>query len=136
MTLDDVALLGMAVRYHEQRRHLKELEAEADALKDEILAGLEAREGRLALDGWKVASVVNERISYDFTLASERWRPAVLRRVTVRSVDKVKVAEEIDAGRLSVPDANSARLVSSSAPYVRVTPPKAPASKLSKLKAA
>ena len=126
--LTDAALLRLVVAYHDQRRQLKELEATADELKSEILAGLIARGGHLDHDGWKAASVVNERITYDWDIAAAQWRPALLRRVTVRSVDKTKVAAEIEAGRLTVPAANAARVVSTSAPYVRVTPPKAPAS--------
>lgn len=124
--LGDAALLELARTYHDRRQYLKELEAEADVLKDELLAALEAREGgRLDHDGWKVARVVNERVSYPFEAAAARWRPATVRRVTVRTIDKAKVAAEIDAGRLLVLDAQAVRVVDTSAPYPRVTPPKA-----------
>jgi hypothetical protein len=128
--LGDDALLELARSYHDRRQHLKELEAEADVLKDALLAALEAREGgRLAHAGWRVARVVNERVSYPFDAATARWRPATMRRVTVRSIDKAKVAEEIDSGRLPVLDALAVRVVDTSAPYVRVTPPEPAASK-------
>jgi hypothetical protein len=124
MSLDDGALLLLAVHYHDSRRQVKELEEKLDGLRDEILVELEARDGRLDLDGWKVARVVNDRVSYDFDLAKAGWRPSVLRRVMVRLVDKAKVVEEIDAGRLGVLEAKAAAIVMTSAAYLRVTPPK------------
>lgn len=125
--LTDAALLKLGVAYHDQRRRLKELEAEADEMKREILAALTARDlDRLDHDGWKVTRVVNERVSYPFEAAAARWRPATMRRVTVRTVDKAKVAEEIEAGRLLVLDAQAVRVVATSEPSVRVTPPKEP----------
>ena len=134
--LTDGALLRLVVAYHDQRKVLKDLEAKADELKSEILAALVARDGHLDHDGWKAASVVNTRVSYSWEIASAKWRPALLRRVTVRSVDKTKVAAEIEAGRLLVPDAHAARVVTTSEPYVRVTPPKPADAKAKPAKAA
>lgn len=125
--LADAALIKAGERYKELKAEAGRIEAEADAIGRQILAAIDVDvrkvDGRLEVTGWKFTSVVGVTTIYPYEAAKEHWRQGVLRRVTRRLVDKAAVAAEIDAGRLSLADANAVAVVTESKPYVRVTPP-------------
>jgi hypothetical protein len=90
-----------------------------------VMAELASQAGLFEADGWKVAVIAGETVAYDFETARDKWRPSVLRRVLVKSINRKAVEAEIAAGRLLVLDAKAAKVVTPAAPYVRVTAPKA-----------
>jgi len=105
---------------------LATLRTEVNRVKGELLAMLAAaKDHTFELDGgWKFKRLTNTTTTYAIEAAKAKWRPSILRRCMVRTVDNKLVDAEVEAGRLSVLDARAAESKSDSAPYLRVTQPK------------
>lgn len=124
--LTDIELAGRAAEYRRLRSMEKSAGALADAERDVILAELAARRAQtVAVPGFMVTLKSNRRTEYDPKAAKEALTPAKYRRITQTSVVHVLVQAELKAGQLTEEEVDAFRTVSSSAPYLTITPQEA-----------
>jgi len=120
--VNDPQLFDRVRRHADLKAQAKELAADADAVRDEIVAELLSRGAKaVERDGVKVTLVQREKRIFDVDALKARIKPALFRKVTSTVVDLAAVKRERDAGRLSDDDVFNTSIVEVSTPYITVT---------------
>lgn len=125
MAQSDATLVRRALAYKSLRDQARDLEAQAAVHRDAVVAELQARQTTLVEHaGAKIRLKASTTRTYDVDELRRQLSRAQLGRVTRLCADRVLIAAEIEAGRLSADLVAPAEHVRTGAPYIDVTPPR------------
>lgn len=123
MGLSDATVVKRALLYHSLRARAHELEDEAAGWRDQVIAELQARgTTRLVVAGVTVRVKASTTRTYDVPTLRGVLARAQFGRLTRLVADRVLIAAEIKAGRLTAELVAPALREKTGAPYLDVTP--------------
>jgi hypothetical protein len=122
MAMSDSRLYQIARRKDEAAQREKDGKREKDDLNAKLVGELQRRRTKsMERPGVKVTLVEPEETKYDWDVLASLLTPRILRSIQVEAVDKEKLAEAVQAGRIDTALLAQATTVTQKSAYVNVS---------------
>jgi hypothetical protein len=121
MPLSDAKLARLGKKYDALKEQIKALEAEKAKISTAVIKELDRRGTKaIECDGTRVSIVRQTTTQYNIDLAREVLPAAVFKKVVKTVLDPALVAQQQQAGKITVEDAAEFATVITKAPYISV----------------